>query len=340
MKYLHENSPCCHGRVIKFGKRRRQCVICRKTYRKWKKKRGRKKNRVSETLFLKYLKNEISTLYSLSKSKNKNLDKLQRETRSGLRKFVEKNPWPQIPIDIPFIAVADAMMANISKKIYTFYFVLLRPVNDKEAIITEPLVREGTESKQGWSETFTRLEKYNKNSNIPLKHVILALVYDGNMGLMGIAKENNWIIQRCHFHILAKIQGRRSRWLRSRHRELGELLFQLARNVLTNPNEKSVLKSLEEIKKIKEKTNSIQLKKILSGFIKYYKDYRNYLLFPELNMPTTSNSAESLIGGLRKLYNRAHGFRTIGSMTLWTHALLKYRKKIACNGHLPTKLTP
>lgn len=334
MKTLHAKSPCCRGRIIRYGRRRRQCVTCKKTWRIRGKRRGRKSKRISPNFFLKYLNREIPSLYILARiRKTKSEDRLKRELRYGLKKFLKHTPWPALPTRKPLIAIADAMAQTINKKIYTFYFILLRAIKDNKAVITKPYVKQGPESWLGWQEAFNQLSKAVLGS-------ILALVSDGHSGLMSIAKQKKWIVQRCHFHLIAKIQGRRSRWIRSRHRELGERLYFLAKQVLTNPDERTIQGFLKELSIIKDYTSSRLLKTYLSGFIKYYKEYRTYLYRPELNLPVTSNSVEAIIGSIRKLCHRAHGFRTIESLILWVHALLKNKKFATCNGKLPTKLTP
>ena len=334
MKTLHAKSPCCRGRIIRYGRRRRQCVTCKKTWRIREKRRGRKSKRVPPNFFLKYLNQEIPSLYVLARTKKtKSEDRLKRELRCGLKKFLRHTPWPILPTGKPLIAVADAMIQTINKKMYTFYFILLRTIEDNKAIIAKPYVKQGPESWLGWQEAFNQLPG-------PVLGSILALVSDGHTGLISAAKRNNWIIQRCHFHLIAKIQGRRSRWTRSRHREIGQRLYFLAREVLTNSDEKVIQKYLKELTIIEDYTSSRLLKTYLSGFIRYYKEYRTYLYHPELNLPTTSNSVESIIGSIRKLCHRAHGFRTIESLILWTHALLKNKKFATCNGKLPTKLMP
>lgn len=334
MKTLHAKSPCCRGRTIRYGKRRRQCVTCKRTWRIRQKRKGRKSKRAPPNFFLKYLNREIPSLYVLARiRKTKSEDALKRELRYGLKKFLKNTPWPLLPTGKSLIAVADAMIQTINKRKYTFYFILLRTIEGNKATITKPYVKQGPESWLGWQEAFDQLPK-------AVLGLILALVSDGHRGLISIAKRKKWIIQRCHFHLIAKIQGRRSRWIRSRHRELGQRLYFLAREVLTNRDKKTIQKFLKELSIIKENTNSGQLKTYLSGFIKHYEEYRAYLYYPELNLPTTSNAAEALIGSIRKLCHRAHGFRTLESLTLWIHALLKNKKVATCNGKLPTKLTP
>lgn len=332
MKNLHAKSPCCRGRIIRFGKRRRQCASCKHTWRIRRKKRGRKSKRARLDFFLKYLNHQTPSLYALAKIKTaKSEDRLQRELKSSLRKFLKLTPWPDpSPLIQPVIAVADAMIFSINGKSFTFYFIILKPIGEIKAVIMKPYCLKGKESWIGWQKAFQRLPK-------PVLRKICALVSDGHAGLLSAAKQNHWLIQRCNFHIIAKIQGRRSRWLRSRHRETGERLYRLLKEILTNPDESSLAASVQELKLIGRASGG-QLARYLSGFAKHYQEYRTYLRYPELNLPRTSNSAEAIIGGIRKLCNRAHGFRTIKSLTLWIHAYVKRRRTITCNGYLPTKL--
>lgn len=267
----------------------------------------------------------MPSVYALArKSSRLSEDQLNRRLTRSLRRFVKVTPWPDFPQD-NLIAIADAMIITIDHKTFTFYFILLRPISSSRAIITPPYYKEGPESCLGWHEAFGLL-------TIETKAFVRALVSDGHSGLLSVAKQQGWIIQRCNFHIIAKIQGRRSRWARSRHREMGEKLYKLLNIILTNRNETIVQKALLELTDIRLVIGSTQLKRYLSGFIRNYHQYRSYLVYADLRLPRTSNSAEALIGQIRKLCNRAHGFRTISSLTLWITALLKFKKTITCNG--------
>jgi len=331
MNKLHAKSPCCQGKTIKFGDRRRQCVSCKKTWRIRKKKRGRKLMRINTNLFKKYLNQETPSLYALARiSKRQSDDKLQRRVKQGLKLFLKKTNWPKLPKDEKLVALADAMIATINKKVFAFYFILLKTPNSNKAVITKPYIKEGTESWLGWQEAFDYLPKGVLAS-------IRALVSDGHIGLLSATKQHQWIIQRCNFHLIAKIQGRRSRWARSRHQALGERLYQLVNKVLTEPKRMNILDDLNELNTIGINASG-QLKKYLSGFINNYREYRTYLRYPKLNLPRTNNSVETLIGGIRRLCSKARGFRTIESMTLWAHAYLKNKKMATCNGYSPTKL--
>lgn len=333
MKKLHEKSPCCRGIIVRFGERRRRCNVCLKTWRVWKKKRGRKRARTSPDFLIKYLKHEVPSLYALARKSNpKSEDGLNRKLNRSLEYFVANTSWPEIPKEALLIAVADAMIIGLNGQQFTFYLILLRTTNGNRAVITKPFIKEGDETWHGWEEAFKQLPEDTLAS-------ICALVCDGHKGLVDRAKNLGWLIQRCHFHLLASVQNRRSRWQHSRHRTLGKFLYHHANEILTNSSDEVVAESVSVLSEIEKYTSSPVLRRILRGLKINYSHYRTYLKHPELNLPKTSNSAESVIGSIRMLCHRAHGFRTIKSLTLWAHALLKFKQTVACNGYLSTKLS-
>jgi hypothetical protein len=334
MKNLHVNSPCCLGSVIKFGNRRRQCTVCRKTWRIRKKKTGRKRKRVSSNLAIKYLNHEIPPIRILSRIRHKSVDQYKLELKKSLLSFNAQTSWSPLPQNETLVLVADAMRITISNKVYSLYVILVKNTLSSEAIITEPLIESGSESLLGWRKAFATLPTDTLRS-------VKALVCDGNGALVSIAKyDYSWALQRCHFHLIARIQGRRSSGWRSRHRKEGQVLYQTINDILTNPDENVIPNNIKRLQEIINNTGSQILRKALSGFIKHYRDYRTYIIRPELNLPRTSNSIESVMSTVRNLCYRTRGFNTLPSLTLWVHALLKLKRKTTCNGDSPTKLIP
>lgn len=310
MNTLHEKSSCCGGIVRRYGGRRRQCGVCRKTWRSWQRSRGRKKKRLSMLPALRYLRGGTAPTRILQPS---------------VIRFVSTTSWPIVPIEESLIAVADAFRQWIEGRLLNVYLITVRPVQDSWAIITPPHFAEGRESWAEWQTAFARLSPEILGS-------IQALVCDGHPGLIATAKRHGWLIQRCNFHIIAKLQGRRSRWRWSRHRAAGEHLFSLVRIVLTSTSSGELQTALKGLRTIGAATTSPQLRVYLSGFLTHYRDHRTYLAHPELSLPRTTNTAESLIAGIRSLARKAHGFRTQRSFKLWITAFLKYKKKMRCNG--------
>lgn len=333
MHTLHEKSPCCGSTVWRFGERRRQCTLCKNTWRVWKKRRGRKKRRVSLVFVKRYLRRETPSLHALARARRKDESLLKIRLRHSLAKFLEQTPWPEIPTDAPLIVVADAMIITINKNTYTFYFILCKPLGSDRAIISEPAIQEGPESYLGWQQAFAKLPRTVFAS-------ICALVSDGHRGLVYLARDMLWVHQRCIFHLIAHVQGRRSRWARSRHRAEGEKIYALVKEIVSNLSAEDVRSALGRLAQMQGDTNSSMLKKVISGFLRYYREYRTYLDYPELELPRTSNAAESVIGSVRQLLNRAHGFRTLDSLTRWVHALLKLKQTVRCNGYSSTKFSP
>lgn len=326
MEKLHAKSPCCRGEIKRYGNRRRQCFVCKKTWRIRIKKRGRKKKREQKELIIRYLQHEIPSLCILARMKKTTERVLQSKLNRSLEYFLSHTPWPQLPQKGELIVIADAMIRCVERKWYTSYFILVREVGSNEAIIAPPFIRKGTEVVKGWYEAFDRLPDATRAN-------IKAIVCDGHVGLTSIAKWEGWILQRCQFHLIARIQGRCSRWGRSRNKERGQHIYDLVKHILTTTDEESIMSKLSEIEEIGWLSNSPDLKKTLSGFVKRYKDYRSCLYYPELNLPTTSNTAECLISCIKRLFGKAKGFCTIKSFEKWICAFIKNKKKIKCNGY-------
>ena len=330
MNTKHAKSPCCRGEIIKYGRRRRQCVVCQTTWRIRKQKQGRKKKRYSCRLLEKYLDHKIPVISKLAELRSTSRRILDKRLIQELSVFVRKTPWPKVPQDRDLVAIADAMIKKIDGKTHSIYFILLRPVDSNKAIITRPLIAEGKESSPLWKKAFGRLPRKALSS-------IKAIVCDGHLGLRRAARSNGWIIQRCHFHLLASLQGRRSRSKYSLHQKMGKFIYQTALAVLNTKDEKIIVKRLDRFKKIIPTVSSPRFKWMLAGFIRDHRDYRSYLKYPELNLPKTSNVAEAVISMVRDLCYKARGFRTKKSLRIRISALVKYKKTVVCNGHLPTK---
>lgn len=324
---MHEKSPCCRAVVRRFGGRRRQCRACGRTWRAWPRKQGRRHYRTSPQLVTSYLRREVPSRYALARLRGMSVSTLRDALIRSRDTFLLRTPWPPLPKAEPLIAIADAMVETFQREgTYTLYLILLRPVATSKAVIAEPVIGSGTETWQGWAMAFARLPNIQKAA-------IRALVCDGHRGLLAVAQDHHWLIQRCHFHLLAAIQGRRSRWIRSRHRAMGERLYRLVNHILTTRDQTTIMPALTKLESIAWDTRSPVLRKVLSGFITHYRDYRTYLEYPELHLPRTSNAVESLIGDVRHLCYRARGFRTVESLTQWVHALLKLKRTATCNGH-------
>lgn len=323
MTKKHAKCPFCGAKIIKYGKRRRRCAQCKKTWTVRPKRRGRKARRITVTPVIKYLNHERVPLARecrgdiVSASRSARLRK-ERDT------FNKQQVWHTAPVG-PLILIADAIVKYRQGKWHTWFFMLLRAVDGVDAVIMPPYYAEGRETYKEWA---SALETIPPDT---LKRV-KTLVSDGHRGLMSFASCHHWLVQRCHIHLIMAIQARRSRWIMGRKKSEGIEIHTLVECILTERCPKKVAQALAHVEEIGWLTSSKMLKKVLQGFVTSADDYRTYLEYPELNLPTTSNTAESLNALIDDLSSRARGFRTVASLNAWIIALCKERGTIKCRG--------
>lgn len=326
MNTLHEKSICCGGRIIRFGERRRQCVGCKKTWRVWQRKRGRKCHRKNPNLLQAYFEGEFASIRKEAVRRRVHESMLRRRLHANAKHLVAREMSWHIPrVSSPVILAADGIIKRIQKRWWTVYLLALKfPATDK-AVLLQPVMKPGRETYYGWQDTLNALPE-----NI-YKHIRI-LLCDGHKGLVHYGHLCGWKVQRCHAHLIFAITGRRSRSPWSRHRTEGERLYKLAKIILVTRNQQKLLSALNEIEAMGWTTSSHQLRHVINGFVATVDDYRTYLTFPALHVPTTNNALESFIGQFQELCHKARGFSSIKALKLWVTAFAKYKQRITCNG--------
>jgi len=326
MTTIHSKSPCCQGKIYHFGQRRRQCSICQKTWRIRQKKRGKKIGRITDRLVLRYLSNGGFNLEEHALKFKMTVPQLRYRIRKSLDKFIKKSCWPKIPKRGKLILIVDGLEEKICDRVYTTYIVLVRPVNKNQAIILEPLTCCGRENKNDWNKTF-----YVLPDNVKAR--VVALVGDGKPCFRGISRRYGWLLQRCHFHLLAELYKRISYKRKSRHFETINEMLKIIYRIIASKDDQKVKKLLKVLKCFQKNYQlPVRIRKdFISGFCTNVDYYRTYLKHPKLNLPTTTNSCENVNSFIRKLLDKAHGFRTYESYSKWIKALLLFRRTVTCN---------
>ncbi len=202
MKLLHEKSQCCAAKIIRFGGKRRQCVVCKKTWRVHPAKPGRKalwKQRG-------YLPKVFCRGFSVK----------QVAARSGLATDVVYKRFSRHLLDLTkrqrtvryrgqkLILVIDALWQYFKGELWTLYCLGIRATTAQTITLIDPVLRPGRENAATWNEIINDLAPTAKKR-------VIALVSDGIRGMEAIAENNDWIIQRCHFHLLSKLQKMRGK---------------------------------------------------------------------------------------------------------------------------------
>jgi len=325
MKTLHEKSPCCDEVVYVHGRKRRKCRECGKTWSVWKRARGRKIKRVQRDLASRYVAREV--LPMRVERRNQTRNQRQYALEKSRRWFAVHAPWPEIP-DGPLVVIADGLVKYLDRHWHTWYFILVRSTRSDRAVILPSYHQEGTEIISGWRRAFENVPKNTRER-------IVALVSDGHRGLVDKANEEGWLIQRCHFHVLKRLQSQRSRWRKGRHQEEAEKIYACVSALLTETDEGKLDRNLRHLTTLKNNTTSREVHKVLRGFLRNYQDYRTYLNYPELNLPATNNTSETLVGLVERLAQQARGFRNPDTFNEWICVLFKTKKFIYCRAKRP-----
>ena len=326
MKTKHAKSPCCHAQIYRFGHRRRQCSACKRTWSIRPKKRGRPRIRMQANV-LKQVFLEKYTLNHLVKRRTGiELANFRHRFRQTLKHFVFQPSHPTIPSG-PLVLLADGLWFRFKKRRWILHLMALKSCRDKTAVFLDPILRLGNEGKSGWEQVFLTIAPGPRAR-------IQALVVDNLNGMKKIAKHQGWILQLCHFHLIQKfqIQYRRQR-RKLKGGPVREEIYRLIRQVLETTQEPLLNASLARLKKLtRASCGTRRIQAAVQDFLRSVQYYRSYLMYPQLNLPNTTNTVESMASIIRDLLRRNRCASSPKSLRQWAIALIRLRKKLNCNG--------
>lgn len=320
----HQKSACCQGKIWHVNKRRRRCSVCKHSWTAWPKRRGPKPQRPSHKLLERYASHTSGSLSRQAAESSLSPQALQAKARIARDATRGKLGYPPLPTG-PVLVVADALLERLSNgDQLVVYLVLVRPLDSNRAVIVPPVIRYGHEDMAGWSQALDTLP-------LAVRAQVKAVVCDGQTSLVSLVRRNGWVLQRCHFHLLQGLNNYVKTGRLSRSGLLAEEIHELVRVVLHSPDDQKVERAVTQLSYCAKLARSRGTRKVLSGFVKHWRDYRAYLYYDELNLPRTSGSAESCLSRIRELQYRAHGWRTEEAFLAWLDYVLKRQQYITCN---------
>lgn len=218
------------------------------------------------------------------------------------------------------ILVIDALWFQFKDVCWTLYLGAIRNIDSNQAKILEPKLVCGRECYLGWKSFIDDLPD-------SVKTRVKAVVADGFRGIDRIAKLQNWILQRCHFHLIAQLQARLGYWKKMPDTPIRKEIYYAVAGLLVA--QKSKLELEEHLRSLIGKPNCPRrLKMIASEFLRRLHQFRAYMIYPELKLPTTTNSVESFN---RIIRSRCKHVSTPESMLLRVKTLIKMKRTITCN---------
>jgi len=325
MNIKHVKSPCCGAKIRHFGGRRRQCSKCKKTWSIRAKKRGRPRYRGAVNRLHKVFLQHFSVKQLFSDRLRIKLPAYHYRFRQILKQFLSKPYKPNIP-DGLLILLADGIWFRFAGDPWVLYLTALKPCSGRRAIFLKPLLFQGKEGGSKWQKII---------SDIPedIRHRVCALVVDNINGMKLIARENNWLLQLCHFHMLAKLKVRykvHQRKLKGGHSRLEIFdLVSAALQVLDQQQFNAVLNRLTAFSEDEGTTERIRA--TIRDFLRNVGYYRTFLDYPNLKLPTTTNTMESMGAVVRSMLRHSRAWATPKSLLMWAEALIRVKKSLNCS---------
>ena len=316
MNLKHEKSPCCQAKIYKFGNKRKQCSQCKKTWTKYAKKRGRKTKRSNHQLINKVLGQGQKLTYLAERKGSVSRTALSQRLKKAMTRKQRENEYPKGWL----ILIADALWFNLSGQRWNLYIMAVRSITGGKAFFLDPLFLPGRESGAGWREAL---------GNIPpdINNRLLALVSDGFRGLCALAKENKWINQRCHFHLILQFQIQLGEWKNLPDSPYRKKVFAIVCELLrTTDKEIECTEKLYEL--LADKKCPRRYRMIGIEFLRRIDDFRAYLKYPELHLPHTTNCIESFNKIIR---DRCKYVNTPQALKLRAVSLMRIRTSVTCN---------
>jgi hypothetical protein len=150
-----------------------------------------------------------------------------------------------------------------------------------------------------------------------------------------IARQHRWALQLCHFHLLLKLQAQRDgvRYV-LRGGAIREEIHKLIHEVLELPDGNRLRHALDRLHRISQgNCGTERIQTTVREFLNAVPYYRSYLTDPNLGLPRTNNTVESMCRLIREMFRSSRAGSNPDSVLLWATALIRLRPKMTCNSH-------
>lgn len=321
MAPIHAKSPCCNALVRRFGKRRRQCTHCKRTWSIRQKKRGRPRTRHGEPLLRRILV-DGHTLSQEARHFDIKTVSIAARFKVALRAFVS-SPSPTPPRG-PYVLVVDGVYFKFGGKEWVLYLMAVKPIRSRRMYFLDPVLKQGREKIEVWDQAIDTIPEH-------VRQQIRGLVSDGLRGFQSLAARHGWVHQRCHFHLLAcLVRGKNKRRYRTQGSAVRDHVLEAVRILLADEPEPERDRARDMLREhVTDPACPAYVRRHISEFLQREQDFRAYINHPRLDLPTTTGAMESTGRLVRKATRTA---RTPESLKLRAVAFLRLKRSITCNG--------
>lgn len=319
-------SLCCAASIWRFGERRRRCAACRRTWRVRLRRRGRPlrgpDNRLIQRVFF-----ERRSLTELANQHGLSRQALSYRFLRALESHLARSSSRQPEGEGDLVLLIDGLWFRFKRRPWVMYLMAFKPPRDRKAVFIDPILQPGSESREGWIRALDSIPAQSRSR-------IRALVCDNFAGSTTLAAWNGWIIQLCQFHLLASLRAR----LGNQHRNtvgaraIRRRGYFLVRTALKTTSDRRLAWARVRLEKLADDPSMPwKFGNILREFVRRLDNYRAYRLNPELGLPRTTGSVESMARVIRDLMHRSRSVTTPKALNLWVTNYLRLRPEIVCN---------
>jgi len=319
MKILQEKSDCCAAAIIRYGGKRRQCTHCRKTWRVHVSKRGRKQKR-KQWHYLRNVFRHGMRIKQLSLHSLLSYATIYKRFAKNLEAAICKKRVVRV-IGKKLILLIDAEWQYFSDDLWTLYFLSVKAVGSESVTIFDPILRCGKENASVWNELIEQLPT-------GIKKRIIAMVSDGIRGIESIAADRSWVLQRCHFHLLGHLQKMRGKRTSTPGRVIREKIYNSVAQALKETDHRRLEALCKRLSVLVQHSKCPRaMRMAVNEFLRRIDEFRNYLRYPKMKLPTTINVMESINSFVRK---KSLTTRTPQSWRKWAIACVRFKSKFTC----------
>lgn len=252
----------------------------------------------------------------ISRERHRSVSTVHRWCRDAIsRTLFSKPELSGLPADIDLVMIVDGLW--FGKGSWVQYTMAFKPVDADVAYFADPRLLPGGESSTNWQQVFSRIRP-------DVRVRVRALVADGLNGMADVAASNNWVYQRCHFHIRAFL----NHWLaRPRVNPVDDSIRWAIDDALLSADRARV-EAARAAMLIHVREHPGVLTDILRRLLRQWDTIRAYLAHPELSIPRTTGVIESMHGRLRGVVS---GLNTVDAIERRMTAYIRLHDPFTCN---------
>lgn len=323
MHTRHAKSPCCRAPWRHYGARRRQCHRCGRTWRVYRRKRGRKSRRYDRQLLRRTFREHLTLAAQAGRYRTLAPAAVYKRFQRSAA-YLAAQSAPRLRLPGALVLLADALWYTFARRAWTLYLLALKPCRQRRAYLLDPVLRPGSERYDNWAAVLRR---------IPPDHAagIRALVSDDFRPAAQLVGERGWVHQLCHFHLIARLQIRRGRRKPGIvGQSLREAIYRNVRTALATASRRRVRVMQRRLtRNAADPRCPRALRMIVRQFLRQLPAYRAYRTHPTLRLPHTTGAVEA-VGRLVRRSTRS--VRTPAALQRWATACLRLNPTVTCNG--------